>query len=209
MSVTIGQRRLSPNADLGDLAYATLLPCSSNLAESPYLKPNVRPDKGAAGGVLPPVVRRFLYWCYIPQAEGFPARNSRHVSPLYADATAFPPSVTIVTCSGDSLAREGRQMAEHIVQGRIGESGGKDGEGHKAGGAAMADPPAQVADVLRAPVQHGVEEHGVLWWEAKGQGHAWDKMAPKGSEAGKLVAEAYELVAVRLREALRSSPSKG
>ncbi|PWN34428.1 alpha/beta-hydrolase, partial [Meira miltonrushii] len=146
-------------------AVASFYP-STNLSESPWKKPNVKPESGASGGVLPPPLRNFFYSCYVPTDKQtgkdptYPLRSSSVISPLYANADEFPQSVSIITCSGDSLAREGRQMAEHIVAG-----------------------------------------HGVVWWEAKGQGHAWDKLTKPGSEPEKLKEEAYELVIGRLRSA--------
>lgn len=183
------------------VAVASFYP-STNLSESPYKKPNVKPEKGASGGVLPPSLREFFYSCYVPlekhiqirEEQTFPLRSSSAISPLYAKFDEFPQSVTIITCSGDSLAREGKQMAEHIVAGRslssqidfIGQT---------------VDPPIGVPDVNRIPIQQSIEQNGVIWWEAKGQGHAWDKLIKPGSEPEKLRDEAYELVITRLRSA--------
>lgn len=44
--------------------------------------------------------------------------------------------------------------------------------------------------------------NGILWWDAKGQGHNWDKMCEGKEEASKLRDYAYKLTADRLRKAL-------
>lgn len=184
------------------IAVASFYP-STNLSESPWKKPNVKPESGTSGGVLPPPLRNFFYLCYVPldkqtgKDANYPRRSSSAISPLYANADEFPQSVTIITCSGDSLAREGRQMAEHIVAGRSHEE-----ESTKLANFGLkADPPADVPDVERIAVQQSIEQDGVVWWEAKGQGHAWDKLTNPGSEPEKLKDEAYELVIGRLRSA--------
>jgi acetyl esterase/lipase len=174
---------------------------STNLSESPHNKPKVKPIKGASGGVLPAPVRSFFYSCYLrPDAvTDLPARGSPLISPLYADAACFPASVTIFTCSGDSLEREGRQMAEHIVAGRATQ---EQRTAWKASASSFASPPADVADVDRLPLPANEERAGVVWWQAPGQGHAWDKMVKAGSEPERLRDEAYAIAVDRLRKAL-------
>ncbi|PWN43476.1 hypothetical protein IE81DRAFT_288556 [Ceraceosorus guamensis] len=135
---------------------------STDLAESPYNKPALSPSKGAAGGVLPPQLRHFLYACYLPPPQ---KRDDPLVSPIYASTQAFPSSTTIITCQGDSLAREARNLAKKL------EEAGRD----------------------------------VVHYEAKGQGHNWDKMVKEGTEPAKLRDEAYELAMNRLQKALEFS----
>lgn len=84
---------------------------STNLDEDPYAKPQLKPVKGATGGTLPPWLRKMLYNCYIP-IETVKDRKQPLISPLFADPASFPASVTILTCQQDSLAREGRRLAE-------------------------------------------------------------------------------------------------
>lgn len=94
---------------------------STNIAESPYDKPKVKPkptkpgkEGKPAGGVIPPVVRQLFYASYLPPHV---SRKDPQVSPLYAGPAAFPASTTLITCEGDSLAREGEQMYEHLIGG--------------------------------------------------------------------------------------------
>ncbi|UZJ52479.1 hypothetical protein CBS101457_001799 [Exobasidium rhododendri] len=158
---------------------------STNLAESPYAKPKLKPGKGEAGGVMPPFVRQFLYSCYTPSSQDT-SRSSATISPISAPADAFPPSVTIITCEGDSLAREGRQMADNVRESR------------------------NTSSTSSAPSQSYIDEqgteqkvsNGVLWWEAKGQGHNWDKMCKEGSGAATKRDFAYKLASERLKAAL-------
>ncbi|PWZ03057.1 alpha/beta-hydrolase [Testicularia cyperi] len=136
---------------------------STNLAEDAYAKPQLKPLKDAAGGTLPPWLRRMLYECYVPLSV-VKDRAQPLISPLYAKPSSFPSSVTILTAEQDSLCREGTQMVERLQQ-----SG---------------------------------EYHGsVLLWEAKGQGHNWDKMTKPGSKPAKMRDEAYQLVVKRIRDA--------
>lgn len=148
---------------------------STNLAESPYEKPKVKPGKGEAGSVMPPFMRHFLYACYVPTAQSTPRTNS-FISPINAPSDRFPYSVTIVTCEGDSLAREGKQLADKIQK----ERGA--GRVEKFQGESSTD--------------------GVLWWEAQGQGHAWDKMCKDGSGPAQKRDYSYALAVDRLRAAL-------
>jgi acetyl esterase/lipase len=154
----------------------------TNLAESPYDKPNVKPAKGEAGGVMPPFVRQFLYSCYVPVTQETP-RSSPLISPINAPADAFPSSVTIITCEGDSLSREGHQMAHNIRNGR------------KSTTASSSSYPNE------KPLGQETS-NGVLLWEAKGQGHNWDKMCKTDSEAAKQRDFAYRLATERLKSAL-------
>lgn len=86
---------------------------STNLDEDPYAKPQLKPVKGAAGGTLPPWLRKILYQCYVP-IDKVKDRKQPLISPLYAEPSSFPASVTIITCEMDSLAREGRKLAERL-----------------------------------------------------------------------------------------------
>lgn len=47
----------------------------------------------------------------------------------------------------------------------------------------------------------------LVHWEAKGQGHNWDKMTKKGTAPAKMKDEAYAMVAKRLREAFSATDS--
>ena len=78
----------------------------TNLSESPWDKPALSPDRGAgaAGGTLPPWLRYMLYDCYVPVSSQ--DRTNPSISPLFAPADSFPPSVTVITCEKDALARE-------------------------------------------------------------------------------------------------------
>lgn len=126
--------------------------------ESAYNKPKVKPRKGAAGGVLPPFLRKFFYSCYLPSSQ---SRSHPTISPLFASPDSFPPS-TIITCEGDSLAREGDALVRRLME------NGND----------------------------------VVGWQAKGQGHSWDKMTKAKTEPDRLRLEAYDLAAKRLASAL-------
>ncbi|SPO19647.1 uncharacterized protein UTRI_00020_B [Ustilago trichophora] len=86
---------------------------STNLDEDPYAKPQLKPVKGAAGGTLPPWLRKILYRCYVP-IEKVKDRKQPLISPLFADPASFPPSVTILTAEQDSLAREARKLADRL-----------------------------------------------------------------------------------------------
>ena len=86
---------------------------STNLDEDPYAKPQLKPVQGAAGGTLPPWLRKILYRCYVP-IESVKDRKQPLISPLFADPASFPPSVTILTAEQDSLAREGRKLADRL-----------------------------------------------------------------------------------------------
>ncbi|SNX81327.1 uncharacterized protein MEPE_00032 [Melanopsichium pennsylvanicum] len=86
---------------------------STNLDEDPYAKPQLKPLKDAAGGTLPPWLRKILYQCYVP-IDKVKDRKQPLISPLYADPASFPPSVTIITAELDSLAREGRKLADKL-----------------------------------------------------------------------------------------------
>lgn len=126
---------------------------STNLAESPYDKPNVKPTATKpgkvgkpAGGVIPPYVRQLFYASYLPPHV---SRKDPQVSPLYADQAAFPASTTLITCEGDSLAREGVQMYEHLQRGPHGKQVAHlqvPGQGH---GWDQATKPGTHADELR------------------------------------------------------------
>uniref|UniRef100_V5GUS7 Alpha/beta hydrolase fold-3 domain-containing protein n=1 Tax=Kalmanozyma brasiliensis (strain GHG001) TaxID=1365824 RepID=V5GUS7_KALBG len=87
---------------------------STNLDEDPYAKPQLGPMKGAAGGKLPPWLRKILYHCYVP-IETVKDRKQPLISPLYADPGSYPLSVTIITAEQDSLAREGRKLADKLL----------------------------------------------------------------------------------------------
>lgn len=86
---------------------------STNLDEDPYAKPQLKPLKGAAGGTLPPWLRKILYQCYVPISR-VKDRTQPLISSLYADPSDFPASVTILTAEQDSLAREGRKLADKL-----------------------------------------------------------------------------------------------
>lgn len=86
---------------------------STNLDEDPYAKPQLKSLRGAAGGTLPPWLRKILYNCYVP-IERVKDRKQPLISPLYADPASYPPSVTILTAEQDSLAREGRKLADKL-----------------------------------------------------------------------------------------------
>ncbi|KZV62590.1 alpha/beta-hydrolase [Peniophora sp. CONT] len=146
---------------------------STNLAEPAHLKPQLKPDEGAAGGTMPPWFRRFLYACYLPDSvvhdsakskkppkDGKPTRSDPGISPFEAQPANFPPT-TIITCSKDSLAREASALAVKLI------------------GA----------------------ERDVVHWEAAGQGHDWDHMSKEGTHPAALKWQAYELAANRLRRA--------
>lgn len=139
---------------------------STNLAEDPYAKPQLKPIKGAAGGALPPWLRKALYHCYVPTAK-VNDRKQPAISPLFADSASFPASVTIITAEQDSLAREGRRFADKL-----------DSDSSYKG--------------------------SIVHWEARGQGHNWDKMTKQGSPPAKLKDEAYTLTIRRIREAFAS-----
>jgi acetyl esterase/lipase len=140
----------------------------------------MKPEKGEAGAVMPPFLRKFLYSCYVPLNQQTP-RSSPFISPLNASADAFPQSVTIITCEGDSLAREGQQLAAKIQKERASSASAVKEEDEK---------------VLEEDVQNGV-----LCWDAKGQGHAWDKQCKVGSGAAKKRDYAYALSIERLKRA--------
>lgn len=128
---------------------------------------------------MPPYVRRFLYACYAPLSQSTP-RSSPLISPIRASEDCFPPSVTIITCQADSLAREAQQTARNIQHARQATSPSSE---------AFCDETAT---------------NGVLWWEAEGQGHNWDKMCKTGSLAAQKRDYAYALTAERLKAALHS-----
>ena len=86
---------------------------STNLDEDPYAKPQLTPMKGAAGGKLPPWLRKILYRCYVP-LDKVKDRTQPLISPFFADPSTFPASVTIITAEQDSLAREGRKLADKL-----------------------------------------------------------------------------------------------
>lgn len=100
----------------------------------------------------------------------------------------------MITCSGDSLGREGRQFSEKIAFARRKEK-------NVPNVAELVDAPSGVPDVPRAPIQPLEDIKGLVWWEATGQGHAWDKMYKPDSDAGRLVDQAYALVTQRLKQA--------
>lgn len=127
---------------------------------------------------MPPFMRQFLYSCYIPKSHITP-RSSPTVSPINASSDSFPYSVTIITCEGDSLAREGRQTAINIQQGRTFSS-----------------------DKKEETIQNETVLNGVLLWEAKGQGHAWDKMCEENSGPAEKRDYSYSLAVDRLKNAL-------
>lgn len=54
--------------------------------------------------------RRFTYSCYLHKDQD---RAHPQVSPYHASAESFAPT-TIITCSGDSLAREGKQLVDKL-----------------------------------------------------------------------------------------------
>jgi len=139
---------------------------STNLDEDPYSKPQLKPVKGAAGSTLPPWLRKMLYQCYVP-LDKVKDRKQPFISPLFADPDSFPASVTVLTAEQDSLAREGRKLADKLDS---------------------------------SPTYKG----SVLHWEARGQGHNWDKMTKEGSQPAKLKDEAYALAVRRIRDAFAS-----
>lgn len=97
----------------GGVAAAVAFYPSTNLDEDPYAKPQLSPLKGAAGGTLPPWLRKLLYRLYVP-IDVVKDRKQPWISPLYADPASFPSSVTIITAEQDSLAREGRKLADKL-----------------------------------------------------------------------------------------------
>ena len=58
----------------------------------------------------------------------------------------------------------------------------------------------------RETIQGETAINGFLWWDAKGQGHNWDKMSKDGTEAAKLRDFAYDLSVERLKSALSLPP---
>ncbi|EPQ31900.1 uncharacterized protein PFL1_00099 [Pseudozyma flocculosa PF-1] len=152
---------------------------STNLAESPWDKPQLAPEAGAAGGVMPPWLRYMLYECYVP-AHLAPDRKDPNISPLYAAPSSFPPSVTIINCERDSLAREAAQLAERLHKACTGGDGDRDRDGDGDGDRYDGD---------------------VTLWTAQGQGHNWDKMTKQDSEPAKMRDEAYRLAVRRIRDA--------
>ncbi|CBQ67401.1 conserved hypothetical protein [Sporisorium reilianum SRZ2] len=136
---------------------------STNLDEDPYAKPQLTPLKGAAGGTLPPWLRKILYRCYVP-IEKVKDRKQPLISPFFADPDTFPSSVTIITAEQDSLAREGRKLADKL----------------------------DTSSTFKG---------SIVPWEARGQGHNWDKMTKANSEPEQLKDEAYALTLRRIRAA--------
>jgi acetyl esterase/lipase len=124
---------------------------------------------------MPPFMRQFLYSCYIPLNHSTP-RSAPTISPLNASVESFPHSVTIITCEGDSLAREAQHLAAKIQK----ERGSNDTE----------------------KVQDETATNGVLLWDAKGQGHAWDKQCKEGSGAAQKRDYSYSLAIDRLNAVL-------
>ncbi|PWN51785.1 alpha/beta-hydrolase [Violaceomyces palustris] len=144
---------------------------STNLAEPANKKPQLSPDPGAAGGVIPPWMRNLFYSSYIPSSVA-PDRKDPAISPLYATPSSFPPSVTVITCEKDSLAREGGHLIGKL-RGRWAPEGSE-------------------------PNSAEVYKGDSLLWTAKGQGHGWDKMVREGTEPARLKDEAYALTVKRL-----------
>ncbi|TKY90042.1 hypothetical protein EX895_000040 [Sporisorium graminicola] len=136
---------------------------STNLDEDPYAKPQLTPLKGAAGGKLPPWLRKILYRCYVP-IEKVKDRKQPFISPFFADPETFPSSITIITAEQDALAREGRKLADKLDR----------------------------SSAFKGSIVH---------WEARGQGHNWDKMTKANSEPEQLKDEAYALTLRRIRHA--------
>jgi acetyl esterase/lipase len=109
--------RAKESGRLSNIKAAVAFYPSTNLAESPYKKPKVKPGKGEAGSVMPPFMRQFLYACYVPTTQSTP-RMDPTISPINASSDCFPHSVSIITCEGDSLAREAKQLADKIQKER-------------------------------------------------------------------------------------------
>jgi predicted esterase len=61
--------RAKESGRLSNIKAAVAFYPSTNLAESPYKKPKVKPGKGEAGSVMPPFMRQFLYACYVPTSK--------------------------------------------------------------------------------------------------------------------------------------------
>lgn len=82
----------------------------TNLAADPTSKTVPNPKKA-----IPASVAAIFNECYLPEAA---MRVEPRVSPLFADRAAFPATVAIFTCEGDTLAPEGIALAERLDDGQ-------------------------------------------------------------------------------------------
>lgn len=64
---------------------------------------------------IPARMARFFDECYIQ--DWTTSRKDPRVSPSYAEKDAFPPTVVIITCEGDTLAPEADALAEKLNDG--------------------------------------------------------------------------------------------
>lgn len=100
---------------------------STDLAEPPSHKPNVRTHKRQAGVNVNAPLRRLFYNCYLPPPID---RSNPRVSALYASPESFPPSVTLITCTGCALARESNKLGEKLKDTCEVVSYAAEGQGH-------------------------------------------------------------------------------
>ena len=101
----------------------------TDLSEHPKSKPQLKPEKGEAGGAIPWPVRKFFYSCYLSSSQD---RKDPRISPLHANPALYPARTTIITCGRDSLCREAKKLADKL------KDAGKDlqyfeaeGQGHE------------------------------------------------------------------------------
>ncbi|KAL1970756.1 hypothetical protein VTN77DRAFT_2590 [Rasamsonia byssochlamydoides] len=83
-------------------------PTDLSIAPEAKISPNPRRP-------IPALMARFFDACYIP--EGVSNKDPR-ISPSYADKDAFPQTVVIITCDGDTLAPEADALAAKLDDGR-------------------------------------------------------------------------------------------
>jgi len=81
---------------------------STNLSQDAADKPNVKQGSDSAGEEMPAFMRSFLYRCYVPVGQD---KTDPRLSPFFASPAAFPPSITIVSLSGDRLGQESKDLA--------------------------------------------------------------------------------------------------
>jgi acetyl esterase/lipase len=74
-------------------------------------KPVKQQASGSTGSEVPNFIRSFFYRKYLP--KGVDLKDPR-ISPFFAPVHSFPPSITIITCSGDKLSTEGNELADKL-----------------------------------------------------------------------------------------------